>query len=150
MKTIDHNEQLVYYSKREERVNRYTHGAGALASVIGALALITLASRQHDIYRLVSACIYGVAMVTFYCLSTAYHSVLKPEVRYLFRILDHASIYLMIAGFGLIGARLVAAVALHAADHCARMRRRDVGMTSGARPVERRHRPRGRIARAQQ
>jgi len=37
-------------------------------------------------------------MVTFYCLSTAYHSVRKPYVRYVFRILDHVSIYLMIAG----------------------------------------------------
>jgi hemolysin III len=37
-------------------------------------------------------------MITFYCLSTVYHSMKKPSIRYIFRILDHASIYLMIAG----------------------------------------------------
>lgn len=98
MRNFDLHERLVYYSKQEELVNRYTHGIGAIASFVAAIAVIVLASRQHDSYRLVSACIYGVSMVTFYCLSTAYHTVSTPSVRYLFRILDHASIYLMIAG----------------------------------------------------
>ncbi|MDD2273823.1 MAG: hemolysin III family protein [Desulfuromonadaceae bacterium] len=98
MKTIDIHERLVYYSEGEELANRFTHAIGALAGLIGAIVLITLASEQHDSYRIVSASIYGVSMVTFYCLSTVYHSVRKPYVRYIFRILDHASIYLMIAG----------------------------------------------------
>lgn len=98
MKTTDLHERVVHYSKREELLNRCTHGIGALASLIGVIALITLASRQNDVYRTVSACIYGGSMVTFYCLSTAYHSVSKPSARYIFRILDHVSIYLMIAG----------------------------------------------------
>jgi hemolysin III len=98
MNSFELNDRLVYYSEAEELLNRYTHGFGALLSVIGVTALIVLASGQHDAYRVVSACIYGVSMITFYCLSTAYHSVRKPYVRYVFRILDHASIYLMIAG----------------------------------------------------
>ena len=98
MKTIDLHERLVYYSEGEELANRLTHAFGALAGLIGAIILITLAAQQHDSYRIVSACIYGGSMVTFYCLSTVYHSVRKPYVRYIFRILDHASIYLMIAG----------------------------------------------------
>jgi hemolysin III len=98
MKTFDLKERLVYYSASEELLNRGTHAFGALLSVIGVIALIVLASGQHDGYRVVSACIYGASMITFYCLSTAYHSVRRPRTRYLFRILDHASIYLMIAG----------------------------------------------------
>jgi hemolysin III len=98
MKTIDLEGRLVYYSAPEELVNRLTHGVGALLSLVGVTFLICLAAGQHDGYRVVSACIYGGAMVTFYCLSTAYHSVRKPYVRYVFRILDHVSIYLMIAG----------------------------------------------------
>jgi hemolysin III len=95
---MDIEDRLVYYSPVEELVNRLTHGFGALLSLIGVTFLIALAAGEHDGYRIVSACIYGGAMVTFYCLSTAYHSVRKPYVRYVFRILDHASIYLMIAG----------------------------------------------------
>jgi len=98
MKTFDLDERLVYYSEAEELVNRWTHGIGAVVSIIGVVALIVLAAGQHDGYRMVSACIYGASMVIFYCISTAYHSVRKPYVRYVFRILDHASIYLMIAG----------------------------------------------------
>ncbi|MDD2899965.1 MAG: hemolysin III family protein [Desulfuromonadaceae bacterium] len=98
MKKFNLHERLVYYSETEELLNRYTHGIGALVSLIGVIALITLAFQLHDGYRIVSSCMYGGAMVTFYCLSTAYHTVRKPSVRYVLRILDHASIYLMIAG----------------------------------------------------
>lgn len=98
MKTFDLHSRLVHYSDREQLVNRCTHGFGAVAGLFGAIALIMLASRQHDSYRVVSSCIYGISMVTFYCLSTAYHSVRTPSLRYIFRIIDHASIYLMIAG----------------------------------------------------
>lgn len=98
MKIENLHERLVYYGETEELFNRCTHGAGALLSVAGVLALVALAQQQHDAYRMVSACIYGFSMITFYCLSTLYHSVRRPQVRYLFRILDHASIYLMIAG----------------------------------------------------
>ena len=98
MKSFDLEDRLVYYSETEELLNRCTHGFGALLSIVGVSVLIVLAAGQHDGYRIVSACIYGASMITFYCLSTAYHSVRKPRVRYVFRILDHASIYLMIAG----------------------------------------------------
>ncbi len=106
MNASEIEERIVYYSEAEELANRCTHGFGLLLSLIGVIALLGLALGQHDVYRVVSASIYGGAMVTFYCLSTAYHSVRKPYVRYVFRILDHVSIYLMIAGsytpFGLV------------------------------------------------
>jgi hemolysin III len=109
MSPTEIEQRLVYYSRAEELANRLTHGIGALLSVIGVIALIGLAIGQHDTHRVASASIYGGAMVTFYCLSTAYHSVRKPYTRYVFRILDHVSIYLMIAGsytpFGLVTLR---------------------------------------------
>jgi hemolysin III len=109
MSPTEIEQRLVYYSRAEELANRLTHGIGALLSVIGVIALIGLAIGQHDTHRVASASIYGGAMVTFYCLSTAYHSVSKPYTRYVFRILDHVSIYLMIAGsytpFGLVTLR---------------------------------------------
>jgi hemolysin III len=92
-----HN-RLVYYSEAEELVNRCTHGIGTALSLVGAIALISLAAQQHDGYRLVSACIYGVATVIFFSISTLYHTVRKPYIRYRLNILDHSAIYLMIAG----------------------------------------------------
>jgi hemolysin III len=98
MREEEIHDKLVYYTEAEERANRFTHGLGALLSIVGVTALIMLAAGQGDSTRTVAACIYGGAMVTFYCLSTAYHTVRRPYIRYVFRILDHASIYLMIAG----------------------------------------------------
>jgi hemolysin III len=98
MEPDDLQGRLVYYTEAEELVNRLTHGLGALLSLAGAIALILLASEQHDVYRLVSVCVYGGAMTVFYCISALYHSVRRPYLRYLLNILDHSSIYLMIAG----------------------------------------------------
>jgi len=98
MKPEELQARLVYYTEAEELVNRCTHGIGALLSIAGTIALISLAARQQDGFRLVSACIYGGALVTFYSISTLYHSVRRPRLRYLLNILDHSCIYLMIAG----------------------------------------------------
>jgi hemolysin III len=98
MKPEELQARLVYYTEAEELVNRCTHGIGALLSLAGTIALISLAARQQDPFRLASACIYGGALVTFYSVSTLYHSVRQPRLRYLLNILDHSCIYLMIAG----------------------------------------------------
>jgi len=98
MDTADLEQRVVYYSKAEELANRLTHGAGALLSLVAVSLLVERALEQHDASRVVAVSIYGGAMIIFYCLSTAYHSVTKPYLRYIFRILDHSSIFLMIAG----------------------------------------------------
>ncbi|MBJ6726167.1 PAQR family membrane homeostasis protein TrhA [Geomesophilobacter sediminis] len=90
--------RIEYYSEKEELFNRWTHGIGALLSLVGAILLIQHTVGKGDVFRLVSVIVYGVALLVFYTLSTAYHSVKDPYSRYLFRILDHAAIYLMIAG----------------------------------------------------
>lgn len=88
----------MHYDRVEEVANCLTHGVGALLSIMGAVALIGLAAEQGESHRLIAACVYGGAMVTFYCLSTAYHSAKRPYLRYVLRVLEHAGIYLMIAG----------------------------------------------------
>lgn len=98
MRAEEIHDRVVYYSKAEELANCLTHGLGALLSIIGVIALVAMAAGQNDYDRFVSACIYGGAVITFYCLSTLYHSVKKPHARYICRILDHVAIYIMIAG----------------------------------------------------
>jgi len=92
------DKRLVYYSEKEELANRLTHGFGGILSLAGLVFLLVAAGRTGDPWRIVSVAIYGTGMITFYVVSTLYHSVKTPSVRYLFRILDHASIFLMIAG----------------------------------------------------
>lgn len=88
---------LVTYSPEEERLNRITHAMGFLASCTGLVFLIIAAAQTGDPYRIVSVSIFGACLTVFYIVSTLYHSSRTPQMRGLFRILDHASIYVVIA-----------------------------------------------------
>jgi hemolysin III len=88
---------LVTYSTEEERLNRLTHGLGLLASCAGLVLLVIAAAKTGDPYRVVSCSIFGTVLTVFYLVSTLYHSVHSPKVRSLFRTLDHASIFVVIA-----------------------------------------------------
>ena len=88
---------LVTYTPEEERLNRITHGAGVLASCAGLVLMVIAASQTGDPYKIVSVSIFGTCLLAFYVVSTLYHSVHTPKVRNLFRILDHAFIFVVIA-----------------------------------------------------
>lgn len=86
------------YSLGEEIANSITHGVGALLSVAGLIALVLFAVNHGDVWRVVSFSVYGVTLLTLYLISTLYHSLPHPQVKRFFRTLDHAAIYLLIAG----------------------------------------------------
>lgn len=85
-------------SPREEQASRLTHGAGLLLSLVGGPALVGLAVRSGDPTSVTSVTVYALTLVALYAASTAYHSVSKPELKRLFRRLDHGAIFLLIAG----------------------------------------------------
>lgn len=89
---------LVTYSEREELAHRITHGFGTVLSIVGLFVLVYAAAIRGEFWRLVSCSLYGTTLVIFYAVSTIYHTVRTPWLKYLFRILDHASIFLVIAG----------------------------------------------------
>lgn len=90
--------RLVTYTPSEELANRLTHGAGAILSVAGLFLLVHAAAVRGEPWRLASCTLYGTTLALFYVVSTVYHSVRDPWLRYLFRILDHCGIFLVIAG----------------------------------------------------
>ncbi len=92
------HDHLVTYSEKEELANRLTHGVAALVSLVGLVVMIVAAGRTGDPYRVVSVAIFCGALSLFYVISTLYHSFRRPRVRYVFRVLDHAGIFLVIAG----------------------------------------------------
>jgi hemolysin III len=89
---------LITYSEEEELANRLTHSLAAAISLVGIVFLVTAASRTGDPYRIVSSAIFCGSLTIFYIISTLYHTIRSPKSRYLFRVLDHAGIYLVIAG----------------------------------------------------
>ncbi len=84
----------MYYG---ERLNGVTHLMGAVLAAAGAAALVVLAARQGDPWKIVSFSIYGAMLFGLYAVSTLYHST-RGRVKDVFRKLDHCSIYLLIAG----------------------------------------------------
>jgi hemolysin III len=82
----------------EETINAWTHGLGALLSLGGLVVLVILASRYGDAWRIVSCSIYGATLVLLFSSSTLYHSCRSERAKHICRIIDHASIYLLIAG----------------------------------------------------
>lgn len=82
----------------EETANAITHGIGLLLSVVGAAALITASALHGTAWHIVSSSVYGASLVLLYSSSTLYHAVRSPRIKRLFRMFDHSSIYLLIAG----------------------------------------------------
>ncbi|HSW36473.1 MAG TPA: hemolysin III family protein [Candidatus Limnocylindrales bacterium] len=81
-----------------EIANSITHGIGALLAVAALVLLVVFASIHGDAEHIVSFSIYGSTLVILYLASTLYHSIQKPRLKYIMRIIDHSAIYLLIAG----------------------------------------------------
>lgn len=86
------------YTFGEELANSITHGIGAALGVAGLVILVVFSAIYGDAWHIVSCAIYGASMILLYTASTLYHSFTNPEVKRILRILDHSSIYLLIAG----------------------------------------------------
>lgn len=93
----------------EEIANAITHGIGAALALAGLITLLLLASLYGTALDIVSLAIYGTALVLTYVASTLYHSARGARLKQACNLLDHASIYLLIAGtytpFLLLGLR---------------------------------------------
>jgi hemolysin III len=94
----EHTHGQCSYSLGEEIANAVTHGIGAALSVAALVILIAIAALRGDGWHLASAIVYGITMFLLYMASTLYHAITHPKARHVFKIIDHAGIYLLIAG----------------------------------------------------
>jgi hemolysin III len=82
----------------EEIVNSITHGVGLLLALAVMPFLISAAVRRGDAANVVGASVFGATLVMLYLASTVYHALPQNRAKSVFQILDHAAIYLLIAG----------------------------------------------------
>lgn len=87
-----------FYSLHEEIANSIIHGIGAGLSIAGLTILVVLGALYGNVWHIVSFSIYGSALILLYLASTLYHSFKKQKIKRVFRILDHAAIFVLIAG----------------------------------------------------
>lgn len=81
-----------------EIANSVTHGIGTILAIAGLVLLVVFAAIYGNAWHIVSFSIYGTTLVLLYLSSTLYHSAQEPRRKYIFRIIDHSAIYLLIAG----------------------------------------------------
>ena len=90
--------KVKYYSPAEEWVNISSHAAGLVLSVVALTLLVMHANLNGNVWHIVSFSIFGASLIVLFAASTVYHSAKNPDVRARLRIVDHASIYVLIAG----------------------------------------------------
>jgi len=89
---------IKHYSPAEEKTNIISHAIGLALSIVALVLLVMRASLHGDMLQLVSVSIFGLSLIALYTASTVYHSTKDPGLRARRRIIDHATIYVLIAG----------------------------------------------------
>ena len=92
------SQKMESYTKREENTNTLTHWIGSIIVSLGSGCLITLSVLSGSATKIVAVLIYSFSMITLYCASTLYHFAENEKTKARLKILDHCSIYLLIAG----------------------------------------------------
>ena len=87
-----------FQTRLEEIFNSLSHGVGALLGIAALVILTTKASLYGTTLMVVSSAIYGASLVIMYTSSTLYHILEHPVSKKTLKIIDHSSIYLLIAG----------------------------------------------------
>ncbi|MCR5184119.1 MAG: hemolysin III family protein [Opitutales bacterium] len=91
-------EAKVPYTVGEEIFNAVSHGIGVLLGIGGTAVLIVLSAIYSDAWGIVSASIYGASLIILYLMSTFYHAFTCRGAKKFFKIMDHNTIFLLIAG----------------------------------------------------
>lgn len=86
------------YTKGEEMFNTLSHSAGAVFGIVALITCLFAAFRDGSPWSVTSAFIYGISLILLYTMSSLYHGLKHETVKKVFQVIDHCTIYLLIAG----------------------------------------------------
>ncbi len=86
------------YTIGEEVAHAATHGLGVVLAIAGLTVMVARATLYGTFWHIVGAAIFGSTLVLMYTASTLYHSIPLPRAKKILRVIDHSTIYLLIAG----------------------------------------------------
>ncbi len=92
------NRPLPDYTKGEEITNMVTHIVGGAMGIVVLVTCIIRAASHHNVYGVVTASIYGACMICLYVMSSVYHGLHPSTGKRVMQIIDHCTIYFLIAG----------------------------------------------------
>lgn len=90
--------QLPNYTRGEEIFNFVSHAVGGVFAVVALVMCVAVAAYHANAWGIVSGAIYGVTMVLLYTVSSVYHGITPVLAKKVFQIIDHCTIFLLIAG----------------------------------------------------
>ena len=93
-----YSKELPNYTKGEELFNAISHIVGGAFGIVALVIGVVFACKYSDAYGIVSMSIYGSSMILLYTMSSIYHFLNKNKAKKVFRIFDHCTIFLLIAG----------------------------------------------------
>lgn len=86
------------YTLGEELINSITHGIGAGLGIAALVLCIVKSCSPFDGYKLASSIVFGVTTTLLYLMSCLYHALKVNRAKRVFRVIDHCTIFLLIAG----------------------------------------------------
>lgn len=98
MRTKLKDRKLPSYTKGEEIFNTVSHIIGAVAGITATVLLTVFSAIHRNAYAVVSSSIFGATMIILYTMSSIYHGLRPNLAKKVFQVIDHCSIYLLIAG----------------------------------------------------
>ena len=98
MRTKLADRKLPKYTKGEEIFNMVSHIVGGALGVVTIVLCSVFGGIHHNAYGVVSGVIFGVSMIILYTMSSIYHGLKEGTAKKVFQVLDHCTIFLLIAG----------------------------------------------------
>lgn len=93
------NRILPTYTKGEEIFNMVSHIVGSVFGVVALVLCVIVSAMKHNVYGVISSSIYGTTIIILYTMSSIYHGLSpKCKGKKVLQILDHCTIFLLIAG----------------------------------------------------
>ena len=90
--------KIIEYTPGEEIFSAITHGLGALFGIYALVYMVVVSAIHGSVWAVISGAIYGGTLIILFCMSTLYHAISNKKAKLVFRVLDHSTIFLLIAG----------------------------------------------------
>ena len=89
---------LPHYTMGEELFNMISHIAGAFLGMVVLTMCVARSAVRGNVFGIVGSAIYGSTMIILYIMSSVYHGLKPGKAKRVMQVLDHCTIYLLIAG----------------------------------------------------
>ena len=94
----NHRIAIPTYSLGEELISSISHGVGAGLGITAMVLCIVKSAHAHSGWGIAASIVYGVTLTLLYLMSCLYHALKVNKAKRVFRVMDHCTIFLLIAG----------------------------------------------------